>query len=175
MKKLPIVSAIERMAERKGVKQLMLGKSGIVRTRAAILRLIECENQRGVPCERIFLAGFSRGGAIAYATALTHGERLACAINLPADTRTGCIGGRCSQCRPASLRRPRYGGRCGRPCPRHPRPRPGAGPRPPAGMARIPESALGVHRGDHRHRQLAPGAHGGDRLRIAVAPSIRLP
>ena len=32
MKKLPIVSAIERMAERKGVKLLMLGKSGIGKT-----------------------------------------------------------------------------------------------------------------------------------------------
>ena len=32
MKRLPIVSAIERMAERKGVKLLMLGKSGIGKT-----------------------------------------------------------------------------------------------------------------------------------------------
>ena len=32
MKKLPIVSAVERMAERKGVKLLMLGKSGIGKT-----------------------------------------------------------------------------------------------------------------------------------------------
>jgi hypothetical protein len=32
MKKLPIVSAIERMAERKGVKLLLLGKSGIGKT-----------------------------------------------------------------------------------------------------------------------------------------------
>ena len=32
MKTLPIVSAVERMAERKGVKLLMLGKSGIGKT-----------------------------------------------------------------------------------------------------------------------------------------------
>lgn len=32
MKRLPIVSAVERMAERKGVKLLMLGKSGIGKT-----------------------------------------------------------------------------------------------------------------------------------------------
>ena len=32
MKKLPIVTAVERMAERKGVKLLMLGKSGIGKT-----------------------------------------------------------------------------------------------------------------------------------------------
>ena len=31
-KKLPIISAIERMAERKGVKLLLLGKSGIGKT-----------------------------------------------------------------------------------------------------------------------------------------------
>ena len=50
---------------------------GVVRSRAAIRRLIGRENGRGIPCARIFLAGFSQGGAIAYATALTHGERLA--------------------------------------------------------------------------------------------------
>ena len=57
-------------------------QAGIVRSRGAIRRLIEREKQRGVPCERIFLAGFSQGGAIAYATALTHGERLAGIIAL---------------------------------------------------------------------------------------------
>jgi phospholipase/carboxylesterase len=50
---------------------------GVVRSRDAIRRLIARENARGIPCARIFLAGFSQGGAIAYATALTHGERLA--------------------------------------------------------------------------------------------------
>lgn len=57
-------------------------EAGILRSREAIRRLIERENQRGVPSERIFLAGFSQGGAIAYATALTHAERLAGIIAL---------------------------------------------------------------------------------------------
>jgi phospholipase/carboxylesterase len=57
-------------------------EAGILRSREAIRRLIERENQRGVPCERIFIAGFSQGGAIAYATALTHAERLAGVIAL---------------------------------------------------------------------------------------------
>ena len=35
-----------------------------------------------MPSERIFLAGFSQGGAIAYATALTHPQRLAGIIAL---------------------------------------------------------------------------------------------
>jgi phospholipase/carboxylesterase len=52
-------------------------EAGIDRSRQAIRRLIEKENQRGIPCSRIFLAGFSQGGAIAYATALTHPESLA--------------------------------------------------------------------------------------------------
>ncbi|MBI5791558.1 MAG: dienelactone hydrolase family protein [Rhodocyclales bacterium] len=57
-------------------------EAGILRSRTAIRRLIERENLRGVPSERIFLAGFSQGGAIAYATALTHAERLAGIIAL---------------------------------------------------------------------------------------------
>jgi phospholipase/carboxylesterase len=56
--------------------------AGIVRSRDALRRLIARENERGVPCERIFLAGFSQGGAIAYTTALTHAERLAGVIAL---------------------------------------------------------------------------------------------
>lgn len=51
--------------------------AGVVRSRAAIRRLVARENERGIPCARIFLAGFSQGGAVAYATALTHAERLA--------------------------------------------------------------------------------------------------
>jgi len=56
--------------------------AGIVASRRAIRRLIERENQRGVPCPRIFLAGFSQGGAVAYTTALTHAETLAGVIGL---------------------------------------------------------------------------------------------
>ena len=56
--------------------------AGIIAPRQAIRRLIERENQRGVPCSRIFLAGFSQGGAVAYTTALTHAETLAGVIAL---------------------------------------------------------------------------------------------
>jgi phospholipase/carboxylesterase len=56
--------------------------AGILASRQAIRRLIERESQRGVPCARIFLAGFSQGGAIAYTTALTHAETLAGVIAL---------------------------------------------------------------------------------------------
>ena len=57
-------------------------EAGIVTSRQAIRRLIERENQRGIPCARIFLAGFSQGGAVAYTTALTHPEKLAGLIAL---------------------------------------------------------------------------------------------
>ena len=57
-------------------------EAGIIHSRQAIRRLISRENQRGVPCARIFLAGFSQGGAIAYTTALTHPEALAGIIAL---------------------------------------------------------------------------------------------
>jgi phospholipase/carboxylesterase len=56
--------------------------AGLLRSRQAIRRLIGQENQRGVSCPRIFLAGFSQGGAVAYTTALTHPEPLAGVIAL---------------------------------------------------------------------------------------------
>ena len=56
--------------------------AGLLRSRQAIRQLIERENQRGVPCANIFLAGFSQGGAVAYTTALTHPESLAGVIAL---------------------------------------------------------------------------------------------
>jgi phospholipase/carboxylesterase len=57
-------------------------EAGVVASRAAIRRLMAGENQRGIPCSSIFLAGFSQGGAIAYVTALTHPEPLAGVIAL---------------------------------------------------------------------------------------------
>ncbi len=57
-------------------------EAGVIASRQAIRRLIERENQRGVPCARIFVAGFSQGGAVAYTTALTHAESLAGVIAL---------------------------------------------------------------------------------------------
>ena len=57
-------------------------EAGIIRSRAAIRALIARENARGVPSERIFLAGFSQGGALAYTTAVTHPEKLAGIIAL---------------------------------------------------------------------------------------------
>lgn len=57
-------------------------QAGVVQSRQAIRQLIARENERGTPCARIFLAGFSQGGAVAYTTALTHAEPLAGVIAL---------------------------------------------------------------------------------------------
>ncbi len=50
---------------------------GVVRSVEAIRQLIRRENQRGIPTNRIILAGFSQGGAIAYTAGLTYLEKLA--------------------------------------------------------------------------------------------------
>ncbi len=57
-------------------------QAGIARSAAQLTRLIERENERGVPCERIVLAGFSQGGSIALHSALRHRERLAGVVAL---------------------------------------------------------------------------------------------
>ena len=50
---------------------------GIRESEAQLLDLIEVEIARGVPVERIVLAGFSQGGAVVLHTALRNPERLA--------------------------------------------------------------------------------------------------
>lgn len=52
-------------------------EAGIRRAHEALLTLIAHENARGIPNSRIFLAGFSQGGAIALHTALRMHEPLA--------------------------------------------------------------------------------------------------
>ena len=59
-------------------------EAGIRTSIAAIEALIAREHKRGVPSERIFLAGFSQGGAIALAAGLRHAETLAGIIALSA-------------------------------------------------------------------------------------------
>ena len=51
--------------------------AGIAQSQRQIEALIEIEVARGVPAERIVLAGFSQGGAIALHTGLRHPARLA--------------------------------------------------------------------------------------------------
>lgn len=55
---------------------------GVLESSAQTTALVEREVARGVPAERIVLAGFSQGGAIALHAALRHPERLAGALAL---------------------------------------------------------------------------------------------
>lgn len=56
--------------------------TGIMNSVAQITTLVKQQNVLGIPSDRIFLAGFSQGGAIAYQAALTYSERLAGVIAL---------------------------------------------------------------------------------------------
>jgi len=57
-------------------------EEGIQQSAAAITQLIEHEKQRGIAANKIVLAGFSQGGAIALHTALRHPESLAGVMSL---------------------------------------------------------------------------------------------
>lgn len=59
-----------------------IDETGLLASRALIRGLIAREVERGIPSHRIFLAGFSQGGAVAYLTALTHPDPLAGVIAL---------------------------------------------------------------------------------------------
>jgi phospholipase/carboxylesterase len=51
-------------------------EDGIRQSAAAASALVRRENERGVPADRVVLAGFSQGGAIALFAGLRHPERL---------------------------------------------------------------------------------------------------
>lgn len=57
-------------------------EASLRQSQAAVEALVEAENRRGVPAQRIFLAGFSQGGALALQTGLRHPQRLAGVVAL---------------------------------------------------------------------------------------------
>ena len=57
-------------------------EAGLARSQAAIAQLIAREESRGIPSNRIVLAGFSQGGAVAVYTATRHPKPLAGAMLL---------------------------------------------------------------------------------------------
>jgi phospholipase/carboxylesterase len=52
-------------------------EAGLEASRERIRQYVSRENERGIPTDRIFLAGFSQGGALTYTTGLTHPDKLA--------------------------------------------------------------------------------------------------
>lgn len=54
-----------------------IDEAGLLESRAFVRQLIEGEAARGIPSERVILAGFSQGGAVAYLSGLTHPTPLA--------------------------------------------------------------------------------------------------
>jgi phospholipase/carboxylesterase len=59
-------------------------EDGLGASAAGVRALVEREKERGIPADRIVLAGFSQGGAVALHTALRHPERLGGVIALSA-------------------------------------------------------------------------------------------
>jgi phospholipase/carboxylesterase len=57
-------------------------EDGLAASTSGVRALVEEEKERGIPAERIILAGFSQGGAVALHTALRHPERLGGVIAL---------------------------------------------------------------------------------------------
>ena len=55
---------------------------GVLASRETVRQFIELETQRGIPASRVFIAGFSQGGAVAYLSALTHSVPLGGVIAL---------------------------------------------------------------------------------------------
>ena len=53
-----------------------IDEAGLIAARQRVRSLIAAEVAGGIPAQRIILAGFSQGGAVAYLTGLTHPERL---------------------------------------------------------------------------------------------------
>jgi phospholipase/carboxylesterase len=52
-------------------------EAGLEASRERIRQYVSRENERDIPTDRIFLAGFSQGGALTYTTGLTHPDKLA--------------------------------------------------------------------------------------------------
>ena len=70
----------------------MQDQEGLEQTAAAVRELIVRENERGIPSNRIILAGFSQGGAAGLYTGLTHSDSLLGIIILSTYIPLGGVG-----------------------------------------------------------------------------------
>jgi phospholipase/carboxylesterase len=63
-------------------RDLRVDDAGMDAARDEVRALVTREQERGIPAERIVLAGFSQGGSLAAITGLSHPDRLAAIIGL---------------------------------------------------------------------------------------------
>ncbi len=66
------------------IRDARVDHAGIAEARASVTALIDREVERGTPPERIVIAGFSQGGALALATGLAYPSPLAAIVSLSA-------------------------------------------------------------------------------------------
>ena len=66
-----------------------IDEAGLYASADQITALIERERERGIPAERIIIAGFSQGGAVAYEVALRYPQRLAGLLAMSTYLATG--------------------------------------------------------------------------------------
>lgn len=65
-------------------RETRVDDAGIAEARAAVTALVDREIERGTPAERVVLAGFSQGGALALAAGLAYPSPLAAIVSLSA-------------------------------------------------------------------------------------------
>lgn len=68
-----------------------IDEAGLLASRQRVRTLIAAEQARGIPAQRIILAGFSQGGAVAYLAGLTHPERLGGIVALSTYIPSSCL------------------------------------------------------------------------------------
>src|SRR3546814_13724552 len=79
-------------------------EAGVAESVEQVAALIEREIERGVPVSRIFLAGFSQGGAVLLAAGLRRSEPLAGLIALSTHVPIGSAPGRERGCQTGGFR-----------------------------------------------------------------------
>ena len=134
-------------------------EEGLRASMAEVDALIARERDRGVPASRLLLVGFSQGGALALASGLRRESAvagIACLSGyLPLADRTAA---ELTPARHAGVPRPWPAGPGGGAGPGHAHPRRAGGLEGAGDLARLPDAAFGVRRGDRRPRRLDDAA-----------------
>ena len=145
--------------------------AGIRASATAVTALIDRELERGIPAERIVLAGFSQGGAIALHTALREPRALAGVLALSTYLPVARHARERAQRRErghSDLHGARHGGLGAAALARRVLAACARGARLQRRLARLSDGALGLCRGDQRDRRVARGVAGEPRLGATI-------